>query len=78
MTPGQLYQHIGQKRRHDQLDDANDLNPVPNKITADEHLKQLYEKMLKSRAQAKKDEDEWKYFLHQMYYTRDPDTEPKK
>ena len=51
---------------------SNEHEP-PTKKTACDELQNKYEKMLKSRGQAKKDQDEWKYFLHQMYYTRDPD-----
>lgn len=65
---------VGRKRKQNQVEGAEDLNPASSKRTPDEHLKDLYEKMLKSRAESKKDEEEWKYFLHQMYYTRDPDT----
>ena len=53
-----------------------DIEP-PKKIQSDK-LQELYEKMLNTRSDAKKAENEWRYYLHQMYYTRDPDADAKK
>lgn len=64
---------VGRKRKFEEITPDTEKVEPPTKIHGSERLQELYQKMLNSRAQSKKDEDEWRYFLHQMYYTRDPD-----